>query len=358
MRIPESWVAVGIKWEWHAREPLHVQLNSLLWLKSGLEIGPQVMDILSSDTANKNGCLRLSLFGKASSRNLDCLSSRINHPFRRIKEDLLAHARCHWLDDVDVLLEFFDVGELLDLLTNWQPLLDESTLTFLPHFSHLLHSTKSDSHLFAIIFHRSMPPLLELKRAVQHKLLACGFAEGLGPFGFTRIFLHLEVLVAFRSTKTKRLAIIANKLNAMAWVAGATAEPTLLKTHSSTCPWLSREINNWFYCLFSFLFWSNNFNDKAMNLCPKYKISYFNPLRNRSSRRSSLYLFVASLLCPYGTCIIAFILQARKSETEVWPGSLNLVHGGYCTEPPLGVLVFCSFVNFKVWFLQWKKVND
>ena len=36
------------------------------------------------------------------------------------------------------------------------------------------------------------------------------------------------------------------------------------------------------------------------------------------------------------------------------PGPRNMAFGGYCTEPPSGVLVFCTFVNYKVPTLSTK----
>ena len=66
--------------------------------------------------------------------------------------------------------------------------------------------------------------------AYDCQLLASRFAEGLCPSDLARVALLLEVLVAFGSTEVEGLAVVANELDAMAWVHSRRAEIALLCT--------------------------------------------------------------------------------------------------------------------------------
>ena len=58
---------------------------------------------------------------------------------------------------------------------------------------------------FPIILDGNIPPPLELEGRVDGELLAVALAEYLGPLGFARVLLLLEVLVALRSAEFEYL---------------------------------------------------------------------------------------------------------------------------------------------------------
>ena len=64
------------------------------------------------------------------------------------------------------------------------------------------------------------------------------------------------------------------------------------------------------------------------------------------------FLLLILLLSPQGIVPQEFFFCSKLFILK--PGPRNMAFGGYCTEPPSGVLVFCTFVNYKVPTLSTK----
>lgn len=86
------------------------------------------------------------------------------------------------------------------------------------------HGINGSLHELTIVSDGNVATLLEFEgRVVCHFLAAC-LTEGLGPADLAWIALHLEVFMAFGFAEAKAFGIVADKHDAVAWIAGRTAE--------------------------------------------------------------------------------------------------------------------------------------
>lgn len=95
----------------------------------------------------------------------------------------------------------------------------------------LLNSLHSLNISFSVVSNRLHLNLLHLQSSIVHELFIMDFSISFGPFHFLRIVLCLEVIVALRPAKLKKLTVISHELNSMSRIDGRTAEIAFFYSH-------------------------------------------------------------------------------------------------------------------------------
>lgn len=107
--------------------------------------------------------------------------------------------------------------------------LREDLLASLSDLLHAFHGLERSSHEVSVVLDGDVALLGELRdeqRRIDNHLLSVKRAMRLGPLQLARLALHLEVLMAFRATKSEIAGVIADETNSLGWVHRARAKVT------------------------------------------------------------------------------------------------------------------------------------
>jgi len=160
--------------------------------------------------ASKGGCNALSLSIQVCIQ-LHSIGFHLHHLLlhRFLCLDLLHQQnllllRAFWkFDKVDILLDFFSVAFLGQLLWNFQSIFDVLVGTFHFYCLDLLYSVNSFCPQFSIVDDWHISFLLKLEWRINCKLFSVWFSIRFCPSDFSWVTFHLKWFVTFGSTKSE-----------------------------------------------------------------------------------------------------------------------------------------------------------
>ena len=120
--------------------------------------------------------------------------------------------------------------------TDLHALLPESLFSLRLDLRNSLHGLNRLAHEFTIILNRSMSQSLEVEGLVHDEFLAVRLAERLCPFELARVTLGLEIAVAFGTTETKHLGIIAGHTGTRETTSGWVSKHREWRARSAQAP--------------------------------------------------------------------------------------------------------------------------
>ena len=134
-------------------------------------------------------------------------------------------------NEVDVLLDLFDVGHLAHFFALLEAIDDVLVLALDLDLVDALHGVERLGPQLALVLDGDVAPLLHLEGRVDGEVLAGGLPECFRPARLPRIPFPLEQFVTFAPAELEHFAVVADELNPVARVDGRRTKVTLFHPH-------------------------------------------------------------------------------------------------------------------------------